>query len=133
MASVEDNRRLKAKIDFGHAASRLRGFEASRPHRQVVCLDYPIVATNVKKYKDKFSTIKQFQFTPEYEGVYAPGQAFELEVAMENRDLQAGRFAHQTTFTNTTFYKDGIQIYGEIYNREEEEEKSNERIYFERC
>ena len=85
------------------------------------------------KAKDKFLTIKQFQFTPEYEGVYAPGQAFELEVAMENRDLQAGRFAHQTTFTNTTFYKDGIQIYGEIYNREEEEEKSNERIYFERC
>ena len=86
-----------------------------------------------KKSKHKFSTIKIFQFTPEYEAVYVPGQAFELEVALENRDLQGARFAHQTTITNQTFYKDGFQIYGEIYNREGEEEgKSNERIFFER-
>ena len=72
-----------------------------------------------------------FQFTPEYEVVYAPGQGIELEAAVENEGLQAIRIAHQTTITNETFYRDGYQIYAEIYNREEEKE-SNERLAFER-
>ena len=46
-----DDRRHEAKINFGLAASRLRGFaasrlcsfEASRPRRQVVFLDKPNV------------------------------------------------------------------------------------------
>ena len=43
-ASVIDNRRHAAKINFSRAASRL---EALRPHRQVVVLDYPCkFATN---------------------------------------------------------------------------------------
>jgi hypothetical protein len=45
------------------------------------------------------------KFSPEFELVTSPGQAYEAEFPMEDSDLEAFKFAGQWTATDEPFFK----------------------------
>ena len=55
--------------------------------------------------------------------MYSHHQAAELELPFENTELEALKFAHQTTLADEPFYKNGYQVFGEIFLKEEQTNK----------
>jgi len=56
-----------------------------------------------------------WKFSPEFELVTSPGQAYEAEFPMDGNDLEAFKFAGQLTATDEPFFKDGVQVFAEVF------------------